>query len=55
VQLDVTKEEQVLALAAQIDKENPKGIFAIVNNAGAFCCVCVCVCVCVCRIEPSLT
>jgi NAD(P)-dependent dehydrogenase (short-subunit alcohol dehydrogenase family) len=53
VLLDVTKEEQVLALAAQVDKENPHGIFALVNNAGMvdFVCVCVCVCaVCVCRV-----
>lgn len=33
--VDVTKEEQVLAVADKIDKENPQGIFALVNNAGA--------------------
>lgn len=35
VLLDVTKAEQVQAVADRIDRENPQGIFALVNNAGA--------------------
>ena len=30
----MTKEDQVLKVAAQIDAENPQGLFALVNNAG---------------------
>ncbi len=32
--LDVTKEDQVAKVAAQVDAENPQGLFALVNNAG---------------------
>lgn len=38
VLLDVTKEEQVQTVADKIDAENPQGIFALVNNAGACTC-----------------
>lgn len=34
VVLDVTKEDQVQKVADQVDKENPQGLYALVNNAG---------------------
>ena len=37
--LDVTKAEQVQSVADRVGEENPQGVFALVNNAGA--CLCV--------------
>lgn len=34
LQLDVTKPDQVQAVADQIDAENPSGLYGLVNNAG---------------------
>lgn len=36
--LDVTKAEQVQSAADRVSEENPQGLFALVNNAGA--CLC---------------
>lgn len=35
--LDVTKPEQVQSAADRVSEENPQGLYALVNNAGAYC------------------
>jgi 3-hydroxybutyrate dehydrogenase len=34
VKLDVTKAEDIEAVVAKVDAENPQGLYAVVNNAG---------------------
>jgi hypothetical protein len=34
VKLDVTKEEDIAALVSKLEAEYPKGVFALINNAG---------------------
>jgi NAD(P)-dependent dehydrogenase (short-subunit alcohol dehydrogenase family) len=34
MKLDVTKPEDIKALVARVEAENPQGVFALVNNAG---------------------
>jgi NAD(P)-dependent dehydrogenase (short-subunit alcohol dehydrogenase family) len=34
VKMDVTQPDQVQAVADQVAAENPKGLYALVNNAG---------------------